>query len=319
VVTTGSISLSGTPEGAKVYLDGYYSGRVPCTIEQVEPGRHTLTVRKPGYREWEEMVRLVAGGIVKLEANLDKEAMRVVEAGPSVEGFTNTIGMEFVLIPPGKFKMGSPKSGKGRDKDERQHKVTISKPFYLQATEVTQRQWKAVMGSNPSLWKGDDLPVQNVSWDACREFIRGLNQNEEINKYRLPTEAEWEYACRAESTALFSFGDSGSQLGEYAWYVDNSGEQPHPVSQKKPNAWGLYDMHGNVWEWCEDRYGRYPVLSVSDPKGASRGRFRVNRGGSWNSDASHCRSANRDYDSPNRNYDSPNRNLYLGFRLAMTP
>jgi len=312
-VTTGSISLSGTPEGAKVYEDGYYSDRLPCTIEQVEPGRHTLTVKKPGYRDWEEKVRLAAGEMLNLEVNLEKEVLRVIEPGPGMESFTNIIGMEFVLIPSGEFKMGRPRRGRFRDTDERQHKVTISRPFYIQTSELTQAQWEAVIGNNPSHFKncGEDCPVEGISWDDCQEFIRRLNQMEGTDKYRLPTEAEWEYACGAGNSTRFCFGDSDSQLGEYGWYVDNSGEQPHPVGQKEPNAWGLYDMHGNVWEWCQDWYKKkYPWRHTTDPKGPSHGLYRVTRGGGWFNEAMDCRSANR---SSSPDYYG---NYMIGFRLV---
>ena len=148
--------------------------------------------------------------------------------------------------------MGSPSSEPKREKDEKQHRVTLTKGFYMGATEVTQSQWKAIMGNNPSYFKGDNRPVEKVSWDDCQEFIRELNLQEGGNKYRLPTEAEWEYTCRAGTTTRFCFGDSESRLGDYAWYSSNSSSKTHPVSRKKPNVWGLYDMHGNVWEWCED-------------------------------------------------------------------
>ena len=314
VVTTGSISLSGTPEGAKVYLDGYYSGTIPCTIEQVEPGRHTLTVKKTGYQDWEEKVRVAAGEMVQLEANLEKEVKRVVESGPGAKRFTNSIGMEFVSLPAGEFEMGSPlRNLMDRGKDERYHKVTMSKPFYMQATEVTQGHWEAVMGDNPSYFNdcGGDCPVERVSWDDCQEFIRRLNQMEGTDKYRLPTEAEWEYACRAGSTSRFCFGDSDGRLGEYAWYFDNSDGRPHPVRQMKANAWGLYDMHGNVWEWCQDWYKKqYPRREVTDPKGPFLGSHRVRRGGSWDDAAWNCRSATRSYGL------TFHSSYILGFRLV---
>ena len=157
-----------------------------------------------------------------------------------------------VYISPGTFMMGSPSSEPKRDSDEQQHKVTLTKGVYIGVTEITQSQWKAIMGNNPSYFKGDNLPVEQVSWNDCQEFIRKLNLQEGGNKYRLPTEAEWEYTCRAGTTTRFCFGDSESRLGDYAWYSSNSSSKTHPVSRKKPNVWGLYDMHGNVWEWCED-------------------------------------------------------------------
>jgi len=224
---------------------------------------------------------------------------------------TNSIGMKFVYIPPGTFMMGSPPDEKYRDNDERQHRVTLTKGFYLQTTEVTQRQWKTVMGNNPSQFTGDNLPVESISWEDCQEFIRRLNQKEGMDKYRLPTEAEWEYACRAGSRSTFSFGDDPAQLGEYAWFGLTSKRTTHPVGQKKPNAWGLYDMHGNVWEWCQDWYGEYSSGDVVDPEGPPTDTYRVNRGGCWFVLTSYCRSANRYYYSPR------STSRHLGFRVAL--
>jgi formylglycine-generating enzyme required for sulfatase activity len=234
--------------------------------------------------------------------------------GQSAKILTNSIGMKFVLIPAGTFQMGSPTGEPGRTTHGRQHRVTISQPFYLQTTEVTQGQWQRVMGDNPSLFKkcGENCPVENVSWDDAQKFIRKLNQMEKTDKYRLPTEAEWEYACRAGSTGEWCFGDNEADLGEYAWYNENSEKQTHPVGQKKPNAWGLYDMHGNVWEWCQDWYGEYPAGPVTDPKGPDSGEKRVLRGGSWVDSARLARSANRDYLS----YPGFRFYYYVGFRVA---
>jgi formylglycine-generating enzyme required for sulfatase activity len=225
---------------------------------------------------------------------------------------TNSIGMKFVLIPAGTFQMGSPKAESGRDEDERQHQVTISQPFYMQTTEVTQGQWQKVMGNNPSYFKkcGQDCPVEQVSWEDAQEFIKKLNKMEKTDKYRLPTEAEWEYASRADSKERWSFGDDEAKLEEYAWYSKNSQDKTHPVGQRKPNAWGLYDMHGNVLEWCQDRYGDYPAGPVTDPTGSASGERRVLRGGSWDSDARYTRSANRDDVNPDY------RHLDIGFRVA---
>ena len=229
-----------------------------------------------------------------------------------------SINYKMVYIPPGTFMMGSPSGEKGRDSDERQHRVTLTKGFYMGVTEVTQKQWKNIMGSNPSNFKGDNRPVEKVSWKDCQEFIGKLNRQEGGSKYRLPTEAEWEYACRAGSKTRFCFGDSDSKLGDYAWYDSNS-SKTHSVAQKKPNARGLYDMHGNVWEWCQDNcnYSGGVVTDtyrdgIVDPlcTGGSR---RVRRGGSWGGGASCGRSALRDGGAPGGGGDS------LGFRLAKTP
>ena len=225
---------------------------------------------------------------------------------------TNSIGMKFVLIPAGSFTMGSPSDEPERGTSERQHEVIISKPFYLQTTEVSQGQWKKVMGNNPSNFKncGEDCPVEQVSWDMAQQFISKLNQMEDTNKYRLPTEAEWEYACRAGTETPYSIGEV-DKLGEYAWYTINSANQAHPIGKKKPNDWGLYDMHGNVWEWVQDWLGEYPSNSVVDPKGPpDKGRGRVLRGGSWRSDARFLRSANRDGLLPRV------RDGRFGFRVA---
>ena len=203
---------------------------------------------------------------------------------------TNTIGMEFVLIPAGEFDMGSHLDEEGRCNDEGPvHHVNIEKAFYMGRYEVTQEQWRAIMGDNPSYFTGDDyLPVESVSWDEVQEFIRKLNEKEDTDKYRLPSEAEWEYACRAGTTTRYSFGDDESKLGDYAWYGDNSGGKTHPVGRKKPNSWGLYDMHGNVWEWVQDCF-HCDNYSGAPADGSAwvvacefGGAYRVNRGCSWN-------------------------------------
>jgi formylglycine-generating enzyme required for sulfatase activity len=225
----------------------------------------------------------------------------------------NSIGMEFVEIPAGSFMMGSPSDEKGSDKDEKQHRVNLTRAFYMQTTEVTQAQWKKVMGSNPSHFNkcGDNCPVDSVSWNDCQDFIRRLNQKERTDKYRLPTEAEWEYAARAGSTARYCFGDDKNRLGQYAWYNESAGGKTHTVASKNPNAWGLYDMHGNVWEWCEDWYGNYPSYSITNPRGPLSGSCRVSRGGCLADQPENCHTADRDLKNPNF------KNNSLGFRLAM--
>jgi formylglycine-generating enzyme required for sulfatase activity len=245
---------------------------------------------------------------------------------PLQKTIKNTIGMEFVLIPAGNFMMGSKLSAKevtqkyeGETlwfKDEHpQHNVTITQPFYLQSTAVTQWQWEKVMVDNPSKFKdcGDDCPVERVSWDDAQEFKKKLNEIEGADKYRLPTEAEWEYACRAGTATEFFFGDDADKLGEYAWYDDNSEDVTHPVGQKKPNPWGLYDMNGNVLEWVEDDWhAKYKGAPANGSAwvGKRRGAARVLRGGSWFLFARNCRAAIRGGSGPDdRNYD-------VGFRLA---
>ncbi len=207
----------------------------------------------------------------------------------------NKVTMKLVQIPAGKFQMGSPETEKDRKKDEGpQHEVTISKPFYMGVYEVTQDQYQAVMGSKPSRFIGSRNPVEQVSWNDAVEFCRKLSQ-QTGKSVRLPTEAQWEYACRAGTLTRFSFGDSDGSMDSYAWYSKNSGGQTNPVGQKQPNAWGLYDMHGNVWEWCSDWYAdSYVNANNVDPQGPGSGTYRVLRGGSWGGNPRGCRSAARD-------------------------
>ncbi len=220
------------------------------------------------------------------------------------------LGMTFVYIPPGKFMMGDEQHGPV-------HEVTITKGFFMQTTPVTQGQWKKIMDNNPSDFKecGLDCPVENVSWIDVQSFLQKLNEMKE-GQYGLPTEAQWEYACRAGSTAKYCFGDQESQLTEYAWYEKNSEGRTHPVAQLKPNEWGLYDMHGNVWEWCEDHYhGNYDGTPDDGSVGVVKdeGAYRVLRGGSWHLYAVNCRSAYRIWSIP------VSRGINFGFRLARLP
>ena len=219
--------------------------------------------------------------------------------------------MEFVWIPAGEFLMGSPSYEEGRESNERQHEVRISQGFWMGKYEVTQGEWESVMGANPSFFDecGSRCPVETVSWKDVQEFIRSLNERATGRgyRYRLPTEAEWEYAARAGTS-----GVRHGELDEVAWYSGNSDLATHKVGQKRPNAWGLHDMLGNVWEWTGDWYGEYPAGKVTDSGGPSTGSTRVSRGGSWRNFARFVRSANRVINSPgNRGYD-------IGFRLVRT-
>jgi formylglycine-generating enzyme required for sulfatase activity len=213
--------------------------------------------------------------------------------------------------------MGSPESESGRSGDEHHHQVTLTRPYYLGVYPVTQEEYERVMGSNPSGFKGKRHPVENVSWDDAMAFIAQLNtlasKKSLGGSYRLPTEGEWEYACRAGTTTAYSFGDSESELKKYGWYFENSRITTHPVGEKLPNGWGLYDMHGNVWEWCADWYDDYPIIAVTDPTGPTVGSFRVFRGGSWNFVAAYCRSADRS------GIDPSFRDFGSGLRVAVSP
>ncbi|MDW7733075.1 MAG: formylglycine-generating enzyme family protein, partial [Methanolobus sp.] len=209
--------------------------------------------------------------------------------------YKNSIGMEFILIPAGKFEMGSPTDESNWYKNERPvHKVDIERSFYIGRFPVTQKQWKLIMNINPSRFGGDERPVDRVSWNDAQEFIKKLNEKEETDKYRLPSEAEWEYACRAGTSTRYSFGGSESRLNEYCYY-GNQDIGSHPVGLKKTNTWGLYDMHGNVWEWMQDVYhdsyeGSPADGSAREDADNSSRVMRVLRGGSWQTSAAGCRS-----------------------------
>jgi formylglycine-generating enzyme required for sulfatase activity len=261
---------------------------------------------------------------------------------PRGSKITNEWGMSFVYISPGSFHMGSFPEEPGRNYDEARHRVIITKGFHMQTTEVTQKQWELVMDDRPSFFKdcGGDCPVEMVSWNDVQEYIRRLNRLENTTRYRLPTEAEWEYACRAGSEAplydvpmLVDGFESSTILDRIAWcgdnsYVEYAGGQTcinrflepditsscgtNRVALKQPNRWGLYDMLGNVWEWCQDWYGAYPSSQATDPSGAGQGDARVFRGCAWDSAWNYCRAANRDGFSPG------GRGFGIGFRLVMS-
>jgi formylglycine-generating enzyme required for sulfatase activity len=221
------------------------------------------------------------------------------------------VKMTFCWCPPGEFLMGSHKNEKGRYINEDQVHVILSQGFWMAKTQVTQKQWVAIMNNNPSEYKGDNLPVEMVSWGDAKKFLKKLNAkigNIAGKKMILPTEAQWEYACRAGELGPYS----GGTVDEVAWYEDYTGDKTHPVGMKKPNAWGLHDMHGNVWEWCSDRYA-VELLGGIDPSGPASGVNRVIRGASWGNPPVQCRSACRwsEYQSFS--------NFYLGFRPAMVP
>jgi formylglycine-generating enzyme required for sulfatase activity len=245
---------------------------------------------------------------VSNEKDITKEPTKKESSGKEeVTDLGKDVKLEMILIPAGKFVMGSPESEKGHRINETQHEVTITKPFYMGKYEVTQEQWDAVMINNRSFYRGPKLPVTSVSWENCQEFIKKLNAKTS-GGYRLPTEAEWEYSCRAGTTTAYSYGDSITKNDSNV-----EGLSTKVVGSYKPNAFGLYDMHGNVWEWCEDWKVDYPKEAVIDPKGPEAGKNRVLRGGSFTGVGLHSRSANWFDNLPSTwNID------YLGFRLAKT-
>ena len=241
---------------------------------------------------------------------------------PAPKQYTNALGMDFVYIPAGTFMMGSPSNEYKRRSDEPQHEVTLSTGYYIQTTEVTQGQWRKVMGENPSEFDncGDNCPVENITWFEIQDFIGKINSRAGGRVYRLPTEAEWEYACRAGTDTPFAFGNclstneaNFSGMRPYADCPHLGGERSRtlPVASLQSNPWGIYDMHGNVWEWCQDWKGHYPSRPAVDPVGPSSGEVRIYRGGSQNDPAHFCRSAMRG------RYKPYNRSGSLGFRLVM--
>jgi formylglycine-generating enzyme required for sulfatase activity len=245
----------------------------------------------------------LVGALTVLAQEVKPGKAEVIDLGKDVK-------LEMVLVPAGKFVMGSPKKEKDRSDDETQHEVTLTKPFYIGKYEVTQEQWEAVMGKNPSRRKGAKLPVTDVSWNDCQDFIKKLNAKTN-GGYRLPTEAEWEYSCRAGTSTAYSYGDKLTRSD-----ANIDGDSTKAVGSYKPNAFGLYDMHGNVFEWCNDCYANYPAGAVIDPKGPATGKSRVMRGGSYYWTASIARSSSRNLIfTPTLT----NQNDLLGFRLARTP
>ena len=338
---------------ADVYTDTRKVGTTPLRWPMEKGKRYEVRVAKVGFRSWSETVVAPVAGEKRFELELEERGLphgfdqafllpegdrdqygnpvvrRDGSEDDSATGYPYEIWlkeprMEFVLVPAGEFMMGSPEGEDRRDSDEQQHPVRLSRPFYLAKYEITQAQWSAMTSNSP--WAGRSCvkpegrnPAVYISWDDCQGFLKELGSG-----FRLPTEAEWEYACRAGSAMAYCFGDSESGSKDYAWYEANAGgfdkQYAHGVGQKRPNAWGLYDMHGNVWEWCEDWHGDYPSGSVTDPTGPSRGSSRVYRGGCFGGSprvalgggffysADICRSANRDCGSPGR------RDGVLGFR-----
>lgn len=226
-------------------------------------------------------------------------------AGARKTVVVNGVEFAFRWVPAGSFVMGSPLTEPGRFDDETPHKATLTKGFWIMETETTQKQWSAVMGDNPSRFKDESKPVECVSWSDCQEFCKKCSQLG--LKLQLPTECQWEYACRAGSAGAYP-GD----LEKTTWYADNCGGKTQPVGSKEPNAWGLYDMTGNVWEWCADWYGAYENKDVTDSTGPQTGSFRLFRGGGWHESANYCRCATRGYSDPD--YQDGN----FGFRCIIS-
>ncbi|MCY3023674.1 MAG: formylglycine-generating enzyme family protein [Planctomycetota bacterium] len=293
-------------------------------LAEKEPAKQQKAAMQGRAKFWYEEALPSLTGLAKVKAEkriAAANAARAASPSPSGGGvLPRTIALdlgggvklELVFIGPGKFSMGSPATEAKRSPDnETQHQVTLTQPFYMAKYPVTQEQFEALMGKNPSTTKGARNPVDMVSWNDAQDFCTKLSKKA-AKTVRLPTEAEWEYACRAGSTTTYYFGAGEAGLGEYCWFKDNSEDKPggdkkafagkmtHPVGSKRPNAWGLYDMHGNVCQWCEDWFEKYTEQAVVDPQGPAQGERHVLRGGSCNLPAADCRTAFRIAYPPDR-------------------
>jgi len=334
----GTLVLRSVPLYADIYLDGQQIGKSDIEVSNVLAGWHIIKFVFKG-NTLEGPYRITPNQTLSLKAHFKKRII-IRDTGQKKKKrqavntlpesfrekkwrlFTNSIGMTFVYLPPGTFLMGSPPDEYGRDTDEAQRRVKLQAGLYLQITEATQRQWKAVMGSNPSYFSRQrgDYPVESVSWNEVQAFILRLNDREETKRYRLPTEAEWEYACRAGTKTPFSYGRCLSTRqanfdGNYPMFgCPKMTSRPGtlPVASLAPNAWGLFDMHGNVWEWCQTGGNQSSFRDIPGLDAPTWESFHVGRGGSWGLDARYCRSANRCW------YLADAKLLNLGCRLAFT-
>jgi len=328
------VTVTSTPAGAAIWRGGTNTGHTTeHTFDKVPPGMVFYTLKLEGHDELAVSGTVEAGGRLVLAGTLKalppSPAAVTLNAGEVGKGWKFAIGggQEIVVryVPGGTFTMGSPESEKDRSSDETEHRVTLSSHYWMGETEVTQGQWVAVMGSNPSHFKGDPaLPVETVSWEDAQGFIKALNTRCGLPagwKWALPSEAQWERACRGGKTTATAYGDSLSSAqanfnGNYpyggaakdSWLANTA-----PVRSYKANAYGLHDMHGNVWEWCADWHDAYPAGAATDPAGPNSGSYRVIRGGSWSNGGTDCRSAYRFRITPD---DRFNR---MGFRLAAVP
>ena len=299
----GNLSVNYKPFGADVYIDGKKVGQSPRVFNGILVGNHKVEIKKDGYGTDSKTVSILEGQTASLSGVLtthtSTHTSSSVASGFSSSGNTitipvkNGISIDMVRVEAGTFTMGATAEMEDPYDDERPtHRVTLTNDYYIGKYEVTQALWKAVMGNNPSGFKGDNLPVEMVGWDDCQEFIGKLNRITG-KKFRLPTEAEWEYAARGGNKSRGYQYSGSNNLSDVAWFLDNSGEMTHAVGTKQPNELGIYDMTGNVWEWCQDWYGAYSSSSQVNPTGANSGSSRMIRGGCWISGARGCRSSYR--------------------------
>lgn len=317
----GNIDVSYKPVNCEVWVDGKKLGTSPDVFKGVMVGSRKVTLKKEGYVDKVVTAEVKEGETTVISGALEKIASDVVVAGSGVSNGTSTSvggtlefnvnGVKFVMVPVpgGTFTMGATaEQDRYAASDEKPHSVTLSS-YYMGQTEVTQDLWTAVMGSNPSNFKGTNLPVEQVTWIDCQTFITKLN-SVTGKRFRLPTEAEWEYAARGGNKSRGYKYSGSNDVGSVAWYVVNSREKTHPVATKSPNELGIYDMSGNVYEWCQDWYGSYSSSAQTNPEGAASGSYRVFRGGSWGRYAEFCRSSHRNSHAPSY------RSIFLGLRLV---
>ena len=314
----GNLSVNYKPFGADVYVDGKKIGQSPRVFNGLLVGSHKVEIKKDGYGTESKQVNILEGQTATIAGVLTANTTVATNTASSLSGNTitipvkNGISIDMVRVEAGTFTMGATSEMEDPyDWEKPTHQVTLTNDYYIGKYEVTQALWKAVMGNNPSNFKGDNLPVEKVSWDDCQEFINKLNRITG-KTFRLPTEAEWEYAARGGKKSRGYQYSGSNNISDVAWYSDNSGNMTNDVGSKQANELGIYDMTGNVWEWCQDRYGRYDSFSQVNPTGANSGSDRVYRGGSWSYTARYCRSSFR------LRITSGYRRSFLGFRLVLS-
>ena len=323
VAILGNLSVNYKPFGADVYVDGKKLGQSPRVFNGLLVGNHQVEVRKDGYTTDKKSVTISEGQTMSISGTLTSNtasssngyasSSSVSSGGNEISiPVKNGITIDMVKVEAGTFMMGATSEMENPYSWEKPvHQVTLTNDYYIGKYEVTQALWQSVMGSNPSEFKGDNLPVEQVSWNDGQEFISKLNRMTG-RKFRLPTEAEWEYAARGGKMSRGYQYSGSSNISDVAWYDGNSGSKTHPVGTKQANELGIYDMTGNVWEWCQDRYGSYVSSSQKNPTGTVRGSNRVYRGGGWDIFAWSCRLSCRNYGPPYFRYD------YLGLRLVLS-
>lgn len=307
----GALYVDVEPIDAEIYLDGKLLGKAPNLFNDVPIGKHRVRISKPGYVDRMDDVEIYENKQTKISGSLQRGDKTLVS-------FTvNGVTFKMVKVEGGTFTMGATAEQEvyAEDDERPAHQVTLS-DYYIGQTEVTQALWTAVMGDNPSKSKGDNLPVERVSWDDCQVFIKKLNSllSNELGgkRFALPTEAQWEFAARGGNMSQGYKYAGSNNIDDVAWYKDNSGGMTHPVGQKQPNELGLYDMSGNVWEWCQDWFGGYSSDAQTDPQGPC-GTNRVYRGGGWVNSAKECRVSDRYFVTPGFCI------FNLGFRLCLIP